>query len=288
MHMTNGRSKQYGVVMTLIFAILATFLSLPTSAASTGIKGEGNETVFLPFISYEISTIYGQVTFGNLGPWPDVKLDLRFFNGTEWSTIATTTTDSDGNYVFTNVPSLLSGQRYYVRYLNTEAEGYLYTWHAKPITTFQAGQQVHGGDFSIAGIGLHSPPAGVSTSLPTEFRWSLRNGHTFDSYELNLFEPQTGSPHFFTNPALGFVDSYTLNNLPSGFNYNNWYVWNIWVYGENGSAEGNWGISFWSYYVSFFGSSNSELDLLPKVSTAEIVPDLVNSGLLSFDLDLGK
>ncbi|MBK8899934.1 MAG: hypothetical protein IPM53_02005 [Anaerolineaceae bacterium] len=288
MKMAFERSKQYGVVLAVMFAVVMILLSPPGNAGSIGINGEENETVFLPFISYEISTIYGQVTFGNLGPWPDVKLDLRFFNGAEWSTTATTTTDSDGIYIFTNVPSLLPGQRYYVRYLNTEAEGSLYTWHTKPITSFQAGQQVHGGDFSIAGINLNSPPAGSPTSIPANFRWSLRNGHTSDSYELNLFEPQTGSPYFYTNPSLGFVDSYTLNNLPAGFNQNTWYVWNIWVYGENGNAEGNWGISFWSYYVSFYGSSNSEQDVLPKIRSAEIISSLVNSGQLADDLDLGK
>jgi hypothetical protein len=175
-----------------------------------------------------------------------------------------------------------------VRYLNTDVEGYLYTWHTKPITSFQSGQQVHGGDFSIAGISLSSPASGAQLAVPIEFRWDLRSGQTTDSYELNLFEPQTGSPYFYTNPPLGFVGTYTLASVPAGFNASTWYLWDIWVYGENGTAEGDWGISYWSYYLRLTNAPNSEIGSAQRISTAEMMPTLVNSGQLPADLDLGK
>lgn len=282
--------KKIAILLASFWVVATIILSFPNpkSHSSMALEGGSDYSTFLPLVESKISTIYGQVTFGNLGPIADVELDLRFFNGVEWSTILTTTTDEDGIYRFVNVPALQAGQRYYVRYLNTEIEGYLYTWHAKLITSLQGGQEINGGDFNIGGIYLNAPPAGSQLFVPIEFRWSKRNGFTNDSYELNLFEPQTGSPYFYTNPSLGFVDTYTLNNLPAGFKSGTWYVWNIWVYGEGGNADGNWGISYWSYYLRLYGTSNSELEGIQKISSAEVIANLVNSGELPIDLDLGK
>jgi hypothetical protein len=282
-------------ILMFVSLFLLSYLTLSTTffqariAAPNIFAESGESNVFLPVITYTPSKgIYGHVTFGNLGSWPDVPLDLRFYNGSEWSTIASTTTDNDGNYSFKDIPGLLAGQRYYVRFLNTEAPGYLFTWRTLPITNYTTGQEVHAGDFSIAGIGLFSPYAGQQTSLPVDFRWGLRPGYTTDSYELNLFEPQTGTPYFYTDPSLGFVENYTLHNLPPGFEYGPWYVWNVWVYGPNGSAEGDWGISYWSYYVRFFAISHSELVLERRIQTSDILHLLANQTGIPIDLDLDR
>jgi hypothetical protein len=120
-------------LLALVVLILAV-IPLSNYAQADRIESSDNKA-FLPIVTYTISKgIYGQVSLGNMGPWADVALDLRFFNGAAWSTIASTMTDSDGIYSFKNVPSLQPGQRYYVRYLNTANQAFLYTWHTRPIT----------------------------------------------------------------------------------------------------------------------------------------------------------
>ena len=61
--------------------------------------------------------ISGRVLY-NGSPAGGVGLEMRFYNGSAWSTQASTTTAGNGTYQFTNLPSLSSGQSYYVRYLN--------------------------------------------------------------------------------------------------------------------------------------------------------------------------
>jgi hypothetical protein len=274
-------------LLALVVLILAV---IPLSNYAQADRTESSDNkAFLPIVTYTISKgIYGQVSLGNMGPWADVALDLRFFNGAAWSTIASTMTDSDGIYSFKNVPSLQPGQRYYVRYLNTANQAFLYTWHTRPITVYSAGQQVHAGDFNIAGLDLVAPYSGADEDFPVEFSWWLRSGQITDSYELNLFEPQTGSPYFYTDPPLGFVSSYTLPSLPPGFRYDRWYVWNLWVYGPDGDLEGDWGISYWSHFIRFFYVPQGEAASLQAVRTADIVPLLANAGLLPDDIDLDK
>ncbi|MCB9419843.1 MAG: hypothetical protein H6667_08565 [Ardenticatenaceae bacterium] len=283
------QSRWRTLIFALIFLTVIATIYQPGSAAQTISSETEDHFVYLPLITYTISKgIYGSVSFGSLGLWADVSLDLRFFNGSEWSTIASTTTDENGVYSFKNMPSLQAGQRYYIRFLNTEASGYLYTWRTLPITAYQAGQEVHAGDFNIVDINLIAPYSGAQMYLPLEFRWHLRGGLLTDSYEFNLFEPQTSTPYFYTDPPLGFVDRYTLASLPTGFHYNTWYLWDVWVYGPNGNAEGDWGISYWSYYVSFSAPLGSDTASIRIVKTADIVPLLIRANRLPSDFDLGE
>ena len=52
-------------------------------------------------------------------PIDGVTLDLRFYDGSDWWTTASTTnTDAEGYYAFHSTPSLGPGQKYYVLYRN--------------------------------------------------------------------------------------------------------------------------------------------------------------------------
>jgi hypothetical protein len=279
----HGFNKRAGLFLLTILILVVVPL---VKNAQANLTDSSVNTAFLPFITYnESKGIYGRVSFANQGGRADVPLDLRFFNGTAWSTTASTITDSNGNYSFKNIPSLQPGQRYYVRYLNTETPGFLYTWHTRPITFYNAGGQVHAGDFNIANITMLTPVGGAHEGFPVEFRWWVRPGQVTDSYELNLFA-QTGSPYFYTDPPLGFVSSYTLQSLPPGFKYDRWYLWNLWVYGPDGDIEGGWGISYWSNFIRFFEVYGHTASTQP-VRTADIVPLLKDAGLLPDNIDLG-
>jgi hypothetical protein len=191
--------------------------------------------------------LFGRVTV-NGAPGANFPLSLRFMNGNSWSTIANTTTQSDGWYSFTGVPSLNPGQAYYVLYQNPDLNTtWLWAWHTRSIGSYTAGGAVHMGDFDLADIALITPGDGVSVHLPATFRWLRRPASFQDSYEFNLFDPYDGDPYFWTDPPLGYVDSYTLTSLPSGFNVGNPYVWEIWVY----SPDGGFGVSCGSEVVRF-------------------------------------
>ncbi|MCP4542820.1 MAG: hypothetical protein GY832_37335, partial [Chloroflexi bacterium] len=100
--------------------------------------------------------------------------------------------------------------------------------------------------------------------LPYTFQWTRRTSTPSDSYELNLFDPADNDPWWWTYPALGYVDSYTLAGLPAGFAIGTQYGWNVWVYGPDGGA----GISY--YYRSVTFSSGVSLQ---SEATQEHSPD---------------
>jgi uncharacterized repeat protein (TIGR01451 family) len=218
--------------------------------------------VFLPLISKSPSegTLLGRVTL-NSAPAAGVALDLRFYNGSSWSTRATTTTDAGGNYIFRSVPSLSPGQEYYVRFINpsANADGRLSAWFTRDLTTFQAGSQVNIGEFDLADITLKSPNPGATLKLPINFQWGRRTATPSDSYQLELFDPNGQSDVF--SPPLGYVGSYTMSSLPSGFTPSTEYGWAVWV----NSPDGGIGASFYYNPIIF---SNSAPNPKQTLSTA--------------------
>jgi hypothetical protein len=196
------------------------------------------------------SGIYGQVTHMS-SPVAGINLVLRFYDGSAWSTVLTTATQADGIYRFTGVPSLTTGQIYYVRF-NNGSDGnpgnpsYLAAWYSFNITAYTAGDNVAGGDFDIANIALSSPASGATVSLPQTFSWVRRTATTSDDYEWDLFDPVDMNPWVYAGP-LGYVSSFTLNSLPTGFTYGTPYGWNVWVY----APDGGYGISYYYRTVTF-------------------------------------
>jgi hypothetical protein len=188
--------------------------------------------------------IYGQVTYEG-APASGVGLNLRFFNGSTWSTVATTTTGGDGGYDFVGVSSLSSGQTYYVRYDNSGmGDNYLWNWLGPDITSYTAGSVVHGGDFDIANVSLVEPPHDVTRALPITFRWARRE-LPGDTYRLRFYDPDISFD--WTSNDLGDTDSYTLESLPSGMEYGHPYRWTVWVY--HGSYS--FGLAYYYSLITF-------------------------------------
>ena len=215
---------------------------------------ELSHSVYLPLIHRPCAIgICGRVTLNGTSA-ADVSLELRFFDGTSWYTLAPTNTDASGNYAFTSVPSLAPGQRYYVRYRNySGTPGRLWVWGTRELTSYSAGSNVPLGNFDIADIPLVSPANGATVALPYTFQWTRRIATPSDTYELDLYDPSDGAPYFFTAPPLGYVGTYTLNGLPPGFGPGAHYVWEIWVY----SPDGGLGISNETRMVTFSNSGMS-------------------------------
>ena len=212
--------------------------------------------LFLPLISRP-PAIYGYVT-DNGSPAGGVPLELRFYNGSAWSTYATTSTASDGKYTF-YPPLLGSQQRYYVRYLNATTNTRLSSWGTRQLTSFAGPSDVAIGNFDIANIPLVSPLSGNKVTLPSMFSWGVRPATPTDSYEFNLFDPTNPSLAAWT-PPLGYVGSVTLNSLPSGFVPNVGYGWYMAVY----SPDGGYGTSYYYRRVSFANTGASPMQRVPS------------------------
>jgi hypothetical protein len=219
--------------------------------------------------------IYGQVTYNGAGV-TGIHLELRFYDGSDWSTRATTVTGADGDYQFNAVPGLSSGQVYYVRYMNGESGNadnpdYLFAWYASNITAYTAGSRVPGGDFDIADIPLVSPGDGASVTLPTTFSWTKRNV-TADSYTLVLVYFSWPVLEVSTTPLLGYVDDVTITDLPSGWPSGGTFLW--WVEAHHGDGTENVGVAYGTGEVTIFYSfaqAGSDVFTLPfSLSSAEV------------------
>jgi hypothetical protein len=188
--------------------------------------------------------IYGWVTYQGLAA-PGIALDLRFYNGTAWSTAATASTDATGKYLFEGIPALSAGQKYYVRYgPNTSNSSYLYAWYGPDIVSYPGGSLVAGGDFDIANVALLSPAAGATVSFPATFTWQRRQLGG-EGYRWLLFDP--ASSDGWTSGDLGDVGEYTLNGLPQGAVTGKVYGWYVEVY----ASPDSYGTSYFYREVTF-------------------------------------
>lgn len=219
-----------------------------------------DKTIYIPVIANPCRYgICGRVT-ENGAPAANVYLELRFFDGAAWSTRAYTLTDAQGQYALHNIPTLLPGQRYYVRYRNTAlTHGRLWSWATRVLTAYTINQGVAIGNFDIADVTLQAPWHNAQINLPYTFQWSRRPAHLYDSYELDLYDPQDGVPYAYTNPPLGYVGNFTLTQLPPGFELHAPYVWDIWIH----SPDGGVGVSLYAPTVTFLSSGLSITSVAP-------------------------
>ncbi len=254
--------------------------SVQNAFAAVGI-GPGtlqNHLLFLPLIQRDYAPglpqgIYGRVTDGS-NPAAGVILALRNCAGSSCTTQATTTTDSNGNYRFTGVPSLAGGHWYYVLYSNQDLAvagaarkdsptgNHVSAWYADKISPYLAGTNRHGGDFDIADIPLTGPADGSSQSFPITFDWLRRPASFPDLYQVQLLDA-AGNTKGLGNITDYFGSEDTLNSLPAGTNLGVPYFWNVIAYGPDG-----YGLSHDTYQITFAVLANGE----PGVMTVTRVP----------------
>ncbi len=209
--------------------------------------------VYLPLIlknaGNSSTTPYGTITDQG-SPVAGTTVLLRYYDGTSWSTYASTTTDASGKYQFSSVPTLSDTQGYYVRWDNTTNDNTrLLDWICFFITSNTPNFTQLQCSFDIQNIDMISPSSGATVSLPQTFSWQKRTT-TSDNYEWNLMDTTNGSPWWDTG-QLGYNGSYTLNTLPNGFSINTQYGWHLWVYGDNG-----YGRAYYYRTVTFSNTGN--------------------------------
>ncbi|MCL4489343.1 MAG: hypothetical protein M1570_14625 [Chloroflexi bacterium] len=225
--------------------------------------------IYLPVVYNSArSGLFGHVTVAG-SPTAGVPLNLRFYNGSAWSTVMTTTTDTQGLYQFTDVPSLGSGQKYQIEYLNSNPRDStrLWNWTTRLLTDYTAGEGVGIGDFDLANLTLAAPVPSSDVTLPITFQWYPRAASPNDSYIFELFEPSSFAPDWYTAP-LGYVGSYTLNALPTGFATGHLYSWTVYVAGPDGSG----GAAYYSSLVTFTNAGSSPRMPLPSSPSPYLRP----------------
>jgi hypothetical protein len=240
--------KKKRKLFLLGWILLAALIVWPFSPAYANPEETNQEyTVYMPLALRGQAGIHGRVTL-NGSPAANIPLALRFYNGASWSTTATTTTGTAGEFAFEGAAGLAEGQEYYVLYQNEAGtEGQLWIWVTRVLSSYQEAASVLIGYFDIGDIELVSPPDEASVSLPQTFQWNQRTASPGDTYEFNLLDPEDPETYFYTYPPLGYVGSYTLNFLPFGFQSGVDYVWEVWVY----SPDGGFGVSSEDRWISF-------------------------------------
>ena len=200
--------------------------------------------------------IAGSVTL-NGASVADVPVNLCDFSAGACSSVFTTTTDLQGNYVFMNTSSLPAGHAYYAYFSNRDdTPGRLWYWQTSKLGSYKAGARADLPAFEISDIALVAPAAGATVSLPVTFEWKPRASAPKESYEFNLYGSDY-KPLFWTDPSLGHVSTYTLQNLPQSkvggeFAFDTPYWWEIWTYGD----QGGYGISLEARQVVFTSATS--------------------------------
>lgn len=223
------------------------------AAVGIGLPAGGTTyTSYLPVVSRgcTASGVYGRVTVGGASA-SGVSLQLRYNDGSSWSTLSTGSTDSQGCYNFTGLSTLADDQIYYVRYTNPNSSssgGRMYMWWGNYIREYTAGSAVTRGDFDVADVPLLSPNTTGALPFPVTFYWTCRSAA--ELYQPVIYDA-LGVLRFSTNPVYGMC-SYTLNSLPDGMSANTQYYWGVRVYSKGGEGE-----SYSVYKVKFASSSSS-------------------------------
>ncbi len=193
-----------------------------------------------------------------------VPLDLRFFNGSTYSTVASTSTNASGNYQFTGVPALAAGQSYYVRYINSGNSSRVSSWGSRDITSYGPTTVVNLGTSDLANIPMVSPNGGVTVALPYPFQWTQRGATPTDSYFWRVFDPSDGNPYAAT-VLLGYVSGVTITSIPTSFSPYVPYGWGVGVRDLNGG----YGYSYYYRSITFTSLGTDlpgALDVKPRLA----------------------
>jgi hypothetical protein len=207
-------------------------------------------TIYLPVVMNNIHTYSGIITDNGV-PAPDQEVDLRFYDGSVWSTYDTQVTNPSGAFYFTNLPILSSGQAYYVRWFNNlDNPDHLGAYYCDTIDIDNIDSGLLTCDINIHNVFHVSPDNAAIVRLPKTFEWTLRPT-TSDSYEFNISDTNDDNPWWWTDPPLGYTNTYRLTSLPTGFQTNVEYGWFMGVYGVNGM-----GFSYYYRTITFQNTGN--------------------------------
>ncbi len=228
---------------------------LPSPTATTGPTQPTSETTDEPTAPATVAPtpvatvepglgIQGRVTCRG-APATGVFLVLVHVVGDTATELQMAQTWEGGRYAFASAPSLGAGESYYVKFPNDEGDpSYVSGWYGPDITTYQAGDDVHGGDFDIASIDLLAPADGAAVGLPAEFSWEPR---AFGSYSYSWLLYDEAAGRRWASRDLGNVGAFTLSSLPDGVEYGRDYRWYVRIY----ESQDSFGYTYYWRTVRF-------------------------------------
>jgi len=201
--------------------------------------------IYLPVVMKDYSGrgLYGQITDKG-SPVSGSQVRLIIYDGSSYATFDYSTTDSNGNYLFSTFPVLETGQEYFVLWTNYKNSNQLSSWFCDSIYPDTTDPLAYICNFDVENIELLSPDSNSVISLPYTFLWQKRSITTED-YVLYLGDKIGRDPLWWTD-QLGYSGSYILNSLPQGFISFQPYEWWVYIYGENG-----FGVSYSYNTVTF-------------------------------------
>jgi len=226
-----------------------------------------------------------------------IPVELRYYDGTGFSSMGFTTTGTDGYFAFRSVGNVPSGnaptresrlsqpkvpavkeaqvnrweQRvtgrtrapqstfYYVRFVNTfDNPNYLWFWGTGPVYTINPGSSVSVGEFDITNVPLGNPNAVFGLRFPVVFNWTQRINAGDTDYWLEMF----GTNGEYFRDGGGLISRYTLSALPNGFTFGPIYGWDVEI---NNLSTGGYGYSYQVNSASFSQSTTDNSLFLPFI-----------------------
>lgn len=208
-------------------------------------------------------------------PAAGVLLQLRRFDGVQWTPAAETTTAADGAYLFPNAAGLGAGEMYYVLFPNAEGNvARLGAYGTARLYSYVAGTRVDMSPFDITNIPLRSPSSGVTVNLPATFAWD-RRGVAGDSYAWELLDPNSGIS-VYLGPQVGENEVYTLVTKPDDIALGVRYGWSVRVYGLP-RDEANFGVAHFYRSVTFSGSAKESASDAPGATSRRGIESIFES-----------
>ena len=206
----------------------------------------GAHAVYFPLILQKpvLQTGFnGKVTYKGV-PAAGTMINLRFFDGSQWTTAKTALTDANGNYAINGAANLSSGQKYYVRFANQTDPNYLSYWVCPTVTSYTAATTLPDCNFDVANIQLDTPAPDATVKLPANFTWEKR-GISGENFAWGLFDINTNTA--LGSFQVGDSNSYTLTSLPTGTVYGQKYGWEVKIY----QGADSYGMSYYYHGVTF-------------------------------------
>jgi hypothetical protein len=243
----NGNYRHLATIV-LSLCILSALAAPQGPAKLVLAETDDDHWLYLPVVAKPGSSIIGYVT-ENGSPATDVHLSLLFLDGGDVKSSADATTDTEGKYEFHDLDPLLPDQTYHVFYIS-DREDRVYAWETPLITNLPPGATVQNETFDIAWANPDMQPAwGSVVTFPVTFTWNRRPASLSESYQLHLWTdpgvasqgPVSGDMVYFETELLGYANSYTLAELPPGFEYGANYIWYLSVHSptEKDAGQGN-------------------------------------------------
>jgi hypothetical protein len=206
----------------------------------------GAHAVYLPLIlknPVAKTGFNGKVTYKGV-PTAGLTINLRYFDGSQWTTAKTALTDANGTYAINGVADLSGGQKYYVRFANQNDPNYLSYWVCPTVTSYTAATTVPDCSFDVANIQLDTPAPDATVKLPVNFTWNKR-GISGENFAWELFDINTSTT--LASSQVGDNNSYTLTSQPPGTAYGQKYGWEVKIY----QGADSYGMSYYYQGVTF-------------------------------------